>query len=264
MKDPLLMLHFGGTALLLALALPTAAQVESPGGTQGASGLGGTGGLGKGGAEGLQGGKGLQSKRGSLGTGGGLGGATVQPAPRAASIQLQGARTQAGCGLVHPATLKQAAQQLTRDGLTQAKLEGAASTIPPSQVGALLFGVAGELEAMVEVDMTDVAVGYYMGSLADPEGERHEAAKRRLHEIFLDLELAHQEAQRIYQVGVETFEQLGRLKIGLTPEGMASARRDLLELKLAYRARREQEPEEGSVAQPAAPNEPESVHQHAH
>lgn len=78
-----------------------------------------------------------------------------------------------------------------------------------------------------------------MAALADPRGDRYEEAKRRLRRIFLYGGLSHDEAVRLYEGGWSTFTELSEPRIGLTREGIASARRDLRELKAAYHRRRE-------------------------
>jgi hypothetical protein len=133
--------------------------------------------------------------------------------------------------------LKATAAGIARQGLSGAKVDGATSSIPKSQVGALLYDVGRELETMDE-DMTEVAVGYYMAALADPEGERHGDAKRRLHEIFLDDELSHDEAVRLYDGGKAILDGLSEPRIGLTRDGLAAGRQDLEKLKRAYHQRR--------------------------
>jgi len=247
-------------ALLLS-ALPLSAQL-GPSGLDGGGGLGGQGGLNNGGQGGLQkcgqGGlhssKGLQSGNGGLRTENqGLQTSRVEAAGRLSTAKLKPVQVEAGRGLVSPAALKRTAEDITRNGLSDAKLRGAATAIPPSQIGALLFDVACELEQME--NMTEVAVGYYMAVLADPKGSQCVDARARLHEIFLDEELTHDGAVELYDAGLATLDGLVELKIGLTPDGLAAGRRDLVELKKAYRERRAREATESGredVVQKAA------------
>lgn len=197
------------------------------------------------GSPGLGGSEGLHSGRVGLRGGERLGRLRLQPSARQPTPRLQVARTQsAGCP-VSRATLKNAAAEIARQGLSEVSLQGAATSIPRSQIGVLLFDVGGELERM-EADMDEEAVGYYMAALADPQGERYDEAKRRLHEIFLEGGLSHEEAVRLYAGGWSTFAELSEPRIGLTREGLASARRDLRELKSTYHQRRAVMDDEGS------------------
>lgn len=241
-----------GAVALLLVAVPLAAQVQSSGGVEGGTELGG-GGLKTGGGGLKTGGGGLNTGResglqggGGLKTGGGLGSprqglqtSRVEAAPRQGAARIEGAKAEPGRSLLSPAGLRKAAVELARGGLSKDQIQGAATSIPESQIGELLYDVALELEQMAELDMTDVAVGYYMAVLADPEGARHGDAKRRLQDILLDEELSHEEAQRLYAQGTNTLHELADLKIGLSPDGLAAARRELIDLKAAYRARRD-------------------------
>lgn len=188
------------------------------------------------GSSGLRGGKGLQSARLGLQGGGGLQVPRIQTAPPPV-VRLQTARIRSTEGLANRATLKRAVADMARRELSGTPLEGAATSIPKSQIGVLMFDVAGELERM-EVDMGAEAVGYYMAALADPEGERYDEAKRRLNRIFLHSDLSHEEAVRLYDGGLSIFAELSEPRIGLTRDGLASARRDLRALKAEYHRRR--------------------------
>lgn len=220
-------------ALVLTIGMtdPIVAQSRS-GGLQGSPGLGGAGRLGAG--------------------SGGLRTTRLQPAARQQGSRLQAVPARSSQLGANQASLRNTAANLARGGLSTAKLKGAASSIPPSQIGALLFDVARELEAM-EADMTDVAVGYYMAALADPQGDRYDEAKRRLHGIFLEGTLSHEEAVGLYAVGKSIFKDLSQPRIGLTRGGLASARRDLEDLKSTYHRRRKSQAEVGSAtADPGA------------
>lgn len=188
-------------------------------------------------SEGVQGSSGLQGARGLKGGSPGLRISGIQPATRQKPVRIQAARTRLN-EPVTDAVMKGATAKVARDDLSETKLQGAASSIPKSRIGELLFDVARELEGM-EQDMTEVAVGYYMAALADPEGHRHEAARERLHEIFLDEHLSREEAVRLYDEGKSILTELSEPRIGLTREGLASARRDLGELRAAYHRQRE-------------------------
>lgn len=257
------MIRLRSAWILMALVLPVSAQNQS-GGVQGSSGLNG------GGLHDSRSGR-LQSS-GGLRSGGGLsnGRQGLQTSPldssrldstkKQASTKLDSVRSEADRARLNPATLKKTAGELTRGGLSTAKIESAATTIPKSQVGALLYDVALELEAIEDQDMMDVAVGYYMAALADPEGERHQDAKKRLFEIFLDPKLEHEDAVHLYDQGKTTLDELSDSTIGLTPNGKKSGLLELRELRAAYHARREREKAVEEVTAPeAAPDESEEA-----
>lgn len=233
------------SGLLLALSLPLAAQVQSSGGVEGGGALGGGGlktgggGLNTGRESGLQGGGGLQSGGGLSFPRQGLQTSRLEAAPQQGAARIEAAKAEPGRSLLSPAGLRKAAVELARGGLSKDQIQGAATTIPESQIGELLYDVACELEAIKEVDLTDVAVGYYMAVLADPEGARRDEAKQRLQDILFDEQLSHEEAQRLYAQGTNTLHELVDLRIGLSPDGLAAARRELIDLKGAYRARRD-------------------------
>ena len=130
--------------------------------------------------------------------------------------------------------------EITRGKWSADKVQGAASTLPPSQVSSLLYDVARELERD-GAGMTEVAVGYYMAVLADPKGKRHADAFERLGEIILDEDLPHEDAVRIYNGGLSTLRSLHALNIGLPHNGLAIATRELHRLKTAYHAHRAME-----------------------
>lgn len=198
------------------------------------------------GSPGLGGGKRLQSGQAGLQGASRLKAPRIQSAGHQSAAKVQAAQPLATTRRVDRATLKNAAAGIARQDLTESSLQGAATRIPKSQIGALLFDVAGELEQM-EVDMGAEAVGYYMAALADPEGDQYEAAKRRLRQIFLHSDLSHEEAVRLYDGGWSIFTELSKPRIGLTPEGLASARRDLRELKSAYHRRRAVRADDGNA-----------------
>ena len=189
------------------------------------------------GSAGLRAGKGLQSGRGGLQGGSRFQTPRVQTSVRRPNVRLQAARIRSTEGLANRVTLKRAAADMARRELSGTPLEGAATRIPKSQIGVLMFDVAGELERM-EVDMGAEAVGYYMAALADPEGDRYDEAKRRLNQIFLHSGLSHEEAVRLYDGGLSTFAELSEPRIGLTRDGLAFARQDLRQLKAEYHRRR--------------------------
>ncbi|MCH7224726.1 hypothetical protein [Haloferula sp. A504] len=161
----------------------------------------------------------------------------LQSGRRQSAIRLQSARNESSARSVGRVIPGDTAAGNARRGLSEASLQGAATRIPKSRIGELLFDVAGELEGM-EVDMREEAVGYYMAALADPEGDRYEEAKRRLRRIFLYGGLPHEEAARLYEGGWSIFTELSEPRIGLDREGLASARRDLRELRAEYHRQR--------------------------
>jgi len=130
-------------------------------------------------------------------------------------------------------SLQKASSDLVRNGITGAKLQGAASSIPPSSLGELFFDVAGELERL-EGGVTETSMGYYMAALSDPAGQRYKDAKRRVGEILLQGAITREQAARLYDGGMAVFMGLYRMKVGLTRDGMESGLRDLKEIKLAY------------------------------
>ena len=181
----------------------------------------------------------------------GLGDAKLKPAKlqttklqpsRVQSTQLETSKLQPVRKQLNPAAIAKTAVNLVRGGVTPDKVQGAATSIPPSQIGALLFGVAKQLEQLdleqPEVDLSDLAIGYYMAVLADPAGKRFADAQQRLRDIFLDDDLSREEALRLYAGGLSTMKSLYELKIGLTREGFASGMRELNEISLAYAAKR--------------------------
>jgi hypothetical protein len=218
------MINLSPCRLLMACAILAAlpARADLRGG-----GLEGGAGLNEGGERGLTGGS-LQSGRLE---GRSLKSSRLQPA------KLQSAKPQQGADRLNPKVIKLKAAELAEGGLGVEKIQGAVSTIPRTQVGELLYDVAGVLWLM-EGDMTDVAVGYYMAVLADPQGERHDDAFKRLMEIFLDKDLEHERAVRLYDSGLETMKGLVGIKIGLTPNGHQSGLRTLQEVKAAYQLKR--------------------------
>lgn len=135
-------------------------------------------------------------------------------------------------------SLQKVSSDLVRDGLTGAKLQGAASSIPPSTLGELFFDVAGELERS-EGGVTEASLGYYMAALSDPVGRRYKEAKRKVGEILRQSDLSHEQAVSLYDGGLAVFMGLYRLKMGLTRDGVESSLRDLKEIKLAYQERGE-------------------------
>ncbi len=188
---------------------------------------------------GLEGGGGLGAGNGGLKAGGlqasGLDGARLKTSS-IKSTKLEGAKPQQGAKRLNPATIKRKATELAEGGLGTKQLQGAASTIPRTQVGELLYDVASLL-MMQGAEMKDVGIGYYMAVLADPQGERHDDALARLKEIFLDKELEHEEAVRLYDSGLETMKSLVSIKIGITDEGYRSGLLTLQEVKAAYHQR---------------------------
>ena len=211
--------------LLLCSSVPLQAQLQG-GGLDSGSGLKG-GGLSGGGLNGgslktnrLQGGR---LKTNTLG-----------------QAKLDSAKPESGEKLLNAATLKRKATELTEKGLGTESLQGAVSTIPRTQVGELLYDVASLL-ALQEASMKDVAVGYYMAVLADPEGQRHDDALMRLLEIFLDRKLEHAEAMRLYDSGLETMKSLVESSIGLTKDGHRAGLGSLQEVRLAYHQKRAKE-----------------------
>jgi len=206
---------------------------------------------------------GLDDNRGLRGSGGlrggGLGGARLRPSGlqgsrlESSSVQsakLESAKPQASVKLLNPGALKRKAQELGNTDLGSKSLQGVASSIPRSQVGALLYDVAGILKA--QEDMSEVVVGYYMAVLADPQGQRHDDALKRLKEIFLAKDLKHEEAVQLYDGGLETMKSLVELKIGLTESGYQAGLLSLQEVKVAYHhGRKREKPEEQELVQEA-------------
>ena len=187
---------------------------------------------------GLEGGSDLKSgglERGGLKTGSLEGGKLKTSALK--KTRLEPAKGKPGVRLASATTLKRKATELTEGGLGVTEIRGAVSTIPKTQVGQLLYDVADLL--MEEGDeLRPVGVGYYMAVLADPEGARHDDALTRLREIFLDRELEHQEAVRLYDGGLETMKGLVEIEIGLTADGHRSGLMTLQVVKAAYQQRR--------------------------
>ncbi|MCF7673962.1 MAG: hypothetical protein K9N23_10805 [Akkermansiaceae bacterium] len=228
---PALMATLIGVAVLPLSAELEAGGLEGNGGLRGSDGLGGSGGLGA-----------AKLRTGGL-QGGRLESSSVQGA------KLEPAKPQAGAKLLNSATLKRKATELAKSDLGTKSLQGATSTIPRSQVGELLYDVAGAI-LLLEENISEVAVGYYMAVLADPQGERFDDAVKQLNKIFLDKDLEHSEAVRLYDGGLETMKSLVELKIGLTEGGYQSGLGTLQEVKTAYqqrRAREKPEEEEGGL-----------------
>ena len=133
-------------------------------------------------------------------------------------------------------SLQKASSDLTRDGITETKVQGAASSIPPSCLGELFFDVAGEIERL-EGGITETSMGYYMAALTEPAGRRYKEAKRRVGEILLQSDLSPEQAAGLYDGGMAVFMDLYRSKMGLTRDGVESGLRDLKEIKFAFRER---------------------------
>jgi hypothetical protein len=164
-----------------------------------------------------------------------------------ASCGLERSRLE-GCGAVEGSKLEASrlalvrprlevlSLELARGGLTTGEVEGAASGIPPSQLGALFFGVARELETL-EGGTTETAIGYYMASLTDRRGPHYHDARRRIREAVLDRDLSAEEAAALYDGGRNTFEQLYKARLGISRRAAREALRDLAGIKADYHFR---------------------------
>lgn len=197
---------------------------------------------------GLEGGGGLNQRSGPGLNGGRLQSGRLQDGsledPSLQPSRLKGAKSPRGAERLNSTAIRLKAAELAEGGLGVEKIQGAVSTIPRSQVGALLYDVAGVLSHMGE-EMSEVAIGYYMAVLADPEGERHDDARRRLLEILLDGNLDHQKAVQLYGSGLATMKGLVDIKIGLTEEGHRAALLTLQEVRVAYQSRRKRSDPDG-------------------
>ena len=209
--------------LLACGTLPAEAELQG-GGLEKAGGLNGAG---------LDGGR---LKTGNL-QGGNLQTSSLKNA------RLEPAKRKPGLKLASATTLKRKATELTEGGLGITEIRGAVSTIPETQVGELLYDVASLL--MQEgAELRPVGVGYSMAVLADKKGARHDDALTRLKEIFLDRELKHDEAVRLYDGGLETMKGLVEIRIGLTADGHRAGLGTLQVVKAAYHQRRAKEVDE--------------------
>ena len=196
--------------------------------------------------EGLESGAGL--KHGGLKTGR-LKCGRLKTAPLRGA-KLESAKPQEGARLLETATLKRKATELAKKGLGTKALQGAVSTMPRTQVGELFYNVASLL---LQQELTkDIAIGYYMAVLADPGGARHDDALKQLKTIFLDHDLEHEEAARLYDGGLETMSSLVGINIGLTDEDHRYGLLTLQEVKIAYHNRRKQEMDQASVGSNAS------------
>ena len=131
-------------------------------------------------------------------------------------------------------TLKQAAIQLTRGGLTADKIKATTSGLNSGILGELFYGVAKELETM-EGATSDTAVGYYMAALADPEGPCFGEARKRLIDILLADALSGEQANQLFEGGLSTLKGLCGMDVGITPEGLDRCSRELAAIREATR-----------------------------
>ncbi len=127
--------------------------------------------------------------------------------------------------------LARPALEPARGGLQDVKLEGAPSSIPPSRLGFLFFGVAQELEKL-EGETTETAIGYYMAALTDLRGPRREEAKRKIRSTIGRNDLAPKDARRLFKGGLKKLRDLHRSKLGITRNGLARALGEIRGLKL--------------------------------
>jgi len=152
------------------------------------------------------------------------------------SYSLKRAKQQASRLHRERPSIKTLSLELATGGLTPKKLQGATSSIPPSQLGALFYGVALELEKL-EGKSSQTALGYYMAALTDPLGQHYQDAKRRIRELVLREGLSAEEATGLYDGAIATFKELFRSEIGITRDGARRGLCDLSEIKAAYRAK---------------------------
>ena len=154
--------------------------------------------------------------------------------------QLDGAKLDRGNGLertkLQPSgslkrpTLKTLALDIVKGELSPAELQAAASSIPPSKLGEMFFGVAQELEK-IEKKITATSMGYYMAALTVPDGPKYEAAKQRIREVVLQKGLSAEDAMRLYDGGRAQFEQLYRGDLGITKSDAVDAVEVLRKIK---------------------------------
>lgn len=157
------------------------------------------------------------------------------------SSSLDRTKLQSGSGLKRP-TLERLALGISKGELSTAKLEAAASRIPPSKLGELFFGVAQELEK-IETKITGTSMGYYMAALTVPDGPKYEAAKQRIREVLLQKDLPASDAVRLYDGGRAQFRQIYQSNVGIAKSEVKDAQEDLRKIREEYHA--------GTVVDPA-------------
>jgi hypothetical protein len=153
-----------------------------------------------------------------------LDGAKLERSPGLERTKLQSSGT-----LKRP-TLKTLALEITKGELSTAKLQAAASRIPPSKLGEMFYGVAQKLEK-IEKKVTETSMGYYMAALTVPDGPKYEAAKQRIREVVLQKDLPAKDAVRLYEGGRTQFEQLYRANLGITRDDAEDAVEDLRKIR---------------------------------